>query len=410
MSPEGSIFINVYFHVIQKDGIAGQNGTGFVPVSMLQEQIHALNTSYSGLDPAGSGANTPFRFQLAAHDYVVNSAWYGSQRHTPEEVLMKRALRVGGAADLNIYVKSIKKPVLGWASFPWEYAGSPREDGVVILNSTLPGGSNGDYNQGDNAVHEVGHWLGLYHTFEISNDEGECGPTNDEVADTPAEKEPNSGWCRKNTDSCRALVGSDPVHNFMTRKIDACMYEFTAGQSERMDLFFALYRKPLSGLAYISNINSHNVSVIDTASNTVIATIPVGFGPSGVALNESGTKVYVANSISGSVSVIDTASNTVIQAITVGQSPQGVAVNPSGSRVYVANQLSDTVSVIDTANNTVITNVSTKNSSNPACPISLVVNPAGTRLYVVNSCSTNVSVIDTVSNTIIAEIPTILSA
>lgn len=66
--------------------------------------------------------------------------------------------------------------------------------------------------------------------------------------------------------------------------------------------------------AYITNLNDNTVSVIDTATNTVTATIAVGKAPYGVAVTPDGTKTYVTNSSDSSngVSVIDTASNTVI--------------------------------------------------------------------------------------------------
>jgi YVTN family beta-propeller protein len=100
--------------------------------------------------------------------------------------------------------------------------------------------------------------------------------------------------------------------------------------------------------AYITNSGGNTVSVIDTASSTVTATIPIG------AVTPDGSKVYVVNGASNTVSVIATASNTVIKTVTVGNEPYGVAVDPDGSKVYVTNTLSHTVSVIATATNTVI--------------------------------------------------------
>src|SRR6516162_6744504 len=85
--------------------------------------------------------------------------------------------------------------------------------------------------------------------------------------------------------------------------------------------------------AYITNQASSTVSVIDTATDTVIATIPVGLVPVGVAVSPDGSKVYVTNALSNTVSVIDTATNTVSATIPVGISSLGVAVNPDGSKV-----------------------------------------------------------------------------
>ncbi len=95
------------------------------------------------------------------------------------------------------------------------------------------------------------------------------------------------------------------------------------------------------------------MSVINTATNTVIATITVGTDPGAVAVTPDGARAYVTNSGSGSVSVINTATNTVIATITVGLGPGRVAVSSDGTRAYVTNSGSDSVSVIDTATNTV---------------------------------------------------------
>jgi len=109
--------------------------------------------------------------------------------------------------------------------------------------------------------------------------------------------------------------------------------------------------------AYITNSGSNTVSVIDTATNTVVSTIPVGISPGGVAVTPDGSKVYVTNFLSNTVSVIATATNTVVSTIPVGTDPAGVAVTPDGSKVYVTNFLSNTVSVIATATNTVVSTI-----------------------------------------------------
>ena len=93
--------------------------------------------------------------------------------------------------------------------------------------------------------------------------------------------------------------------------------------------------------------------MIDTTSNTVAATIPVGSAPTGVAVTPDGSRVYVTNFQDNTVSVIATASNTVTATIPLGNNPFGVAVTPDGSTVYVANEFANTVSVIATASNTV---------------------------------------------------------
>jgi YVTN family beta-propeller protein len=114
---------------------------------------------------------------------------------------------------------------------------------------------------------------------------------------------------------------------------------------------FGVAATPDGSKVYVTH--GRGVSVIDTATNGVIATIPTRFGLSGAAVTPDGSKVYVTGA--NTVLVIDTASDTVVGSpIPVGSSPFGVAVTPDGSKVYVANSGDNTVSVIDTATNMVV--------------------------------------------------------
>jgi YVTN family beta-propeller protein len=151
--------------------------------------------------------------------------------------------------------------------------------------------------------------------------------------------------------------------------------------------------------AYITNSASNNVSVIDTVTNNVTATVDVGSLPFGVAASPDGIKVYVANYLSNNVSVIDTATNTVTDTVNVGSLPFGIAVNPQGTRVYVANYLNNTVSVICTAADTVIATVDVGRG-----PWEVAVSPDGKKVYVTNFNNNNISVIDTATNTVITSI------
>jgi YVTN family beta-propeller protein len=78
----------------------------------------------------------------------------------------------------------------------------------------------------------------------------------------------------------------------------------------------------------VTNFFSQNVSVINTVTNMVTATVKVGNFPLGVAVDPDGSKVYVANAGDATVSVIDTATNTVTTTVQVGKRPVGVAVTP----------------------------------------------------------------------------------
>ena len=216
--------INVYFHVIRKGtGIAN----GDIPQSQVTSQMQVLNQAYSG---------TGWNFNLVATTRTTNSRWYNLRMGTGAERDMKNTLRQGTADDLNIYSANLQGGLLGWATFPSSYNGNPKDDGVVILYSSVPGGSAVPYDEGDTATHEVGHWMGLYHTFQ-----GGCTGNGDFVSDTPAEASPAYG-CPNNRDTC-AGGGLDPTENFMDYTDDACMFEFTAGQDTRMDSQFTTYRE-----------------------------------------------------------------------------------------------------------------------------------------------------------------------
>ncbi|MGD9627722.1 MAG: zinc metalloprotease [Pyrinomonadaceae bacterium] len=217
--------INVYVHVIWTS-----SGTGGPTVGQMSSQINVLNAAY---------AATGWSFNVVSTDYTNNSTWYTAGYGTSAEAEMKNALRQGTADDLNIYYNNMGGGLLGWATFPSSYASQPSNDGVVILYSSLPGGSAAPYNLGDTATHEVGHWMGLYHTFQ-----GGCSRTGDSVSDTPAERSAAYG-CPVGRDSCagRKYPGADPITNFMDYTDDACMDRFSGGQDTRMDAQWTSYRQ-----------------------------------------------------------------------------------------------------------------------------------------------------------------------
>lgn len=214
--------VDVYFHVINK-GSGLSNGD--LPQEMIESQLAVLNSSYPG-----------WNFNLVMVTRTTNLKWFNLRMGTRAERDMKDTLHQGTAEDLNIYTANLQKSLLGWSTFPSMYSGNPNDDGVVILYTTLPGGSAYPYNQGDTATHEIGHWMGLYHTFQ-----GGCAMPNDYVADTPPEKSAAFG-CPSGRDTCIG-GGPDPIENFMDYTDDACMFLFTPGQSERMDTQFAVYRE-----------------------------------------------------------------------------------------------------------------------------------------------------------------------
>ncbi|MFI0405231.1 zinc metalloprotease [Actinomadura sp. 3N508] len=215
--PKAALTVRVHFQVIY--GSAGN-----IPDATLNKQLDILNAAYKSSDVT---------FTLAEIKRTQNAAWFSDPEGNERQ--MKTALRTGNAQDLHFYTADLGNSLLGWATFPSSYQSQPAMDGVVVHYQSLPGGSLGNYNEGDTGTHEVGHWMGLYHTFQ-----GGCSGQGDQVADTPAEQSPASG-CPTGRDTCPA-AGADPIHNFMDYSYDACMTEFTPGQNQRMQSQWAAYR------------------------------------------------------------------------------------------------------------------------------------------------------------------------
>ena len=159
------------------------------------------------------------------------------------------------------------------------------------------------------------------------------------------------------------------------------------------------------GLAYFADSFNNVVVVIDSETNQVVASIPVGIAPVDTALNPATGRLYVPN-FDDTVSVIDTTTNTVIDTIAIGVAPFGVDVNAVTNRVYVANSGEDTVSVINGETNAVIATVPVGVGA-----LRVGVNPDRDRVYVSNSGDDTVSVIDGAlaesdpANAVVATVP-----
>jgi len=225
-----SIVVQVHWHVI-----TSTSNEGAVPQTQVEAQLAVMNADY---------AASAVYFELASYEVTANNAWFDLEDGSPQEVQMKTALRVGTAADLNVYSIANSDGILGWATFPSNAAGNLAYDGVVVDYRTLPGGSASPYNLGATMTHEVGHWMGLYHTFQGGCVEDVNG--GDEVADTPAVAEANFG-CPVGIDSCAGTTGGyaglDNVRNYMDYTDDSCMDNFTPDQTMRMQSAWVAYRQ-----------------------------------------------------------------------------------------------------------------------------------------------------------------------
>ena len=219
--------ISVVFHVVykRKNGVE----TGNIPDQMIFDQMDVLNAAYAG---------TGYTFTLSEIQRHRQNRYYTKCDRTNIEAQMKAAYAVDPANNLNIYTCSPGGGYLGWAYFPNAAPEGDDIHGVVLLDETLPGGSASPYNLGDTGTHEVGHYLGLYHTFQ-----GGCSGSGDQVSDTPAEASAAYG-CPVGRDTCSG-GGPDPIYNFMDYTDDACMDEFTSGQVTRMHAMTDTYRPSL---------------------------------------------------------------------------------------------------------------------------------------------------------------------
>jgi len=216
--------IPVHVHVM-----LSKSGEGDVSRLQIDQQIAVLNRQFGGHE-SSEAANTRFTFTLAGVQRYYNDKW-----HTDKDSLRYRArTRVGGPETLNIWLVDFS--ALGIATFPFQYDAQPKTDGIRVHFDSLPGGSLKNYNLGGTATHEIGHWLGLFHTFD-----GGCSRSNDGVGDTPAQKYPTSG-CPDEQDSCTERRGVDPIHNYMDYSFDRCYNQFTPGQSMRMAEMWTAYR------------------------------------------------------------------------------------------------------------------------------------------------------------------------
>ncbi len=234
----GEIDIHVVVHLLHL------TSEGKVPLEKIQEQIRVLNDSYSGHG---------FQFHLDDVHYVcvdvpelMHPEWYTLSSRSDAEIQAKKSLRRDSSPRLHVYIAKPTRPFsdrpeLGWSSGPLSGPLVRSTDGVVIHQMTLPGGEDRKYT-GMTLVHEVGHWLGLLHTFQ--NDGNAPG---DLISDTPPHKltKISISGCDPNMDTWILDDLKDPVHNFMNWVPDGCMSELTPGQAAHIRMMIYTFRRGL---------------------------------------------------------------------------------------------------------------------------------------------------------------------
>jgi len=199
--------------------------------AMADQQLAVLNDKFAG-------ASISF-YAAAPHNIIQNTPDGKAVTGNDFDNLGKK-YRKGGYGSLNIFaVSDLGGGNLGKTSFPTtgSNSGNWYKDYCYVLAECFPGGSYNGYDKGYTAVHEVGHWFGLQHTFAGQP----CTEPNDNMADTPAESGAHYG-CDNGADTCRSMPGLDPIHNFMEYTPDACMSEFTNDQKSAMNAAFKNFR------------------------------------------------------------------------------------------------------------------------------------------------------------------------
>ncbi|KAG5352360.1 hypothetical protein C0989_002681 [Termitomyces sp. Mn162] len=133
--------------------------------SQIQAQLDVLNMDY---------AESGVKWNLVNTTRIQSQEWFDSVApDSPENAALKSVFRYGNESTLNVYTVGFVKNVeaqglLGYSTFPADYKSNPKDDGVVIRYSSLPNGTAAPFNLGRTLTHEVGHWVGLYHTFQMT--------------------------------------------------------------------------------------------------------------------------------------------------------------------------------------------------------------------------------------------------
>ncbi|MBN4051245.1 choice-of-anchor J domain-containing protein, partial [bacterium AH-315-M05] len=227
--------IPIVVHIIHNGG--SEN----ISEAQIQSQIDVLNEDFGkfpGTNGDGNGVDTRARFCLAkispdgnCTNGIVRIKSTLTDHQSYERALLKELSFWDNTRYLNIYVMKSISGALGYSSYP---GGPPDADGIVVRHNVFGRTGTASSSLGRTTTHELGHWFGLYHTFQ-----GGCGTdtctTGDLICDTPPAADPNYG-CPTGVNSCSNDNPDlpDQIENYMDYSDDACSNMLTNGQKLRI--------------------------------------------------------------------------------------------------------------------------------------------------------------------------------
>ena len=259
------VHVPVIFHVLDsasssQDPLALNSTSLYAQLDILQDAfrntpfrfVYDNNAHNNNSTTLHNNTNTTTTTTTIRHYYNNSFATILTRGNTTMETQLGQLYRTHGPDTLHVYwsLGNCQQGLLGYTHLPSTTHGifpdntyNPRDAIYMCWQARHQSGTYRNYNEGKTLVHEVGHWLGLYHTFRGQS----CTGPGDWVDDTPMQRIPTAGCPSTPQNSCPQQPGHDASDNYMDYSYDVCMETFTEGQKERMYAQFDLYRRDLEG-------------------------------------------------------------------------------------------------------------------------------------------------------------------